>query len=292
VTRPARAAQFPPATLFAGQAYDPATAAGVIAWQRSGGVAVVRRNGADVQLPGRAPALGGRTLAWLEGEQAVIADAASGTVRARLAAPGAGVLGVSDELLAWRGPDAEGRDAIYTRTLGPEPGPPQLLAGAPGRAELGRPAVLGAKVLFHVAGIGGSRLVLADPATGAQEILRRKPGAQLTNPVSDGLRLLYVHATGLQQELRLGPIVQSDGADLVIAVHPSSGRRDQEHEPRRARHAHPYMHPLPPFAKAGETQTLWSTALAPEAAYVTRLLARAGRPRRADILRVALPFGG
>ena len=52
------------------------------------------------------------------------------------------------------------------------------------------------------------------------------------------------------------------------------------------------MHPLPPFAKAGETQTLWSTALAPEAAFVTRILARAGRPRRADILRVALPFGG
>ncbi|HYI18031.1 MAG TPA: hypothetical protein VD836_04950, partial [Solirubrobacteraceae bacterium] len=86
--------------------------------------------------------------------------------------------------------------------------------------------------------------------------------------------------------------VESDGADLVIAIHPSSGRRDRESEPGRARHVHPYMHPLPPIAKAGETQTLWSTALAPEGAYVTRIVARAGRARRADILRVALPFGG
>jgi hypothetical protein len=255
-------------------------------------VALVRRNGADTALPGRSPALGGGTIAWLEGEQAVIADAASGAVRARLAAPGAGVIGVSDELLAWRAADAEGRDAIYTRTLGPNPGPPQLLAGAPGRAELGRPTVLGARVLYHVAGIGGSRIVLADPATGAQEILRRKPGAQLTNPSSDGVRLLHVHASGRQQELRLGPIVESDGADLVIAVHPSSGRRDQERERGRTRHLHPYMRPLPPIAKAGETQTLWSTAIAPDAAYVTRIVAPAGRARRADILRVGLPFAG
>ena len=290
--RPARAAPVAPAVLFAGQAYDPAAAAWVIAWQRPTGLALVRRNGADAALPGRAPALGGRTLAWLEGEQAVIADALSGAVRARLAAPGARVLGVSDELLAWRAQDADGRDAIHTRTLGAEPGPPRLLAAAPGRAELGRPTVLGGQVLFHVAGIGGSRIVLADPATGEQQILRRDPGAQLSNPSSDGVRLLHVHATGRQQELRLGPIVESDGADLVIAIHPSSGRRDRESEPGRARHVHPYMHPLPPIAKAGETQTLWSTALAPEGAYVTRIVARAGRARRADILRVALPFGG
>jgi hypothetical protein len=147
-------------------------------------------------------------------------------------------------------------------------------------------------VLFHVAGIGGSRLVMADPATGAQVLLRREPGAQLTNPSSDGLRLLYVRATGLQQELRLGPILAADGYDAMIALHPSSGRRDREHEPQRVRHAHPYMHPLPPVAKAGETQTLWTTALTPDGAYVTRIVARAGQARRADILRVPLAFGG
>ena len=78
VRRPARAAQATPAILFAGEAYDPATASGVVAWQRPNGVALVRRDGADAALPGRSPALGGGTLAWLEGEQAVIADAAPG----------------------------------------------------------------------------------------------------------------------------------------------------------------------------------------------------------------------
>ena len=289
---PAALAQAAPAPLFAGDAYDPTAAAGLVAWQRPSGIALLRRDGADGTLPGRAPALGEGTLAWLEGEQAVIADAATGAVRARLAAPGARVLAVSDTLLAWRAPAPDGRDVLWTRTLGAEPGPPVPLAQAPDRAELGRPAILAGRVLFHVAGIGGSRIVAADPATGVQEIVREDPAAQLTNPSSDGLRLLFVRATGLQQELRLGPIVQAEGGDLAIAVHPSSGRRDREHEAGRRRHKHPYRHPLPPFATPGETQTLWSTALAPDGAYVTRIAARPGRPRRADVLRVPLPFAG
>jgi hypothetical protein len=292
VRRPAALAQAAPATLFAGDSYDPAAAAGRVAWQRASGIALVRRDGTDRALPGRAPALGGGTLAWLEGEQAVIADAATGAVRSRLAAPGARVLAVSDALLAWRAPAPDGRDALWARTLGAEPGPPVPLAQAPERAELGRPAILAGRVLFHVAGVDGSRIVAADPATGVEEVLREDPAAQLTNPSSDGVRLLFVRATGLQQELRLGPIVQAEGGDLVIAVHPSSGRRDREHERGRQRHKHPYRHPLPPFATPGETQTLWSTALAPDGAYVTRIVARAGRGRRADILRVPLPFAG
>ena len=290
--QPAALAQAAPATLFAGDSYDPAAAAGLVAWQRAGGIALVRRDGADRALPGRAPALGGSTLAWLEGEQAVIADAATGAVRSRLATPGARVLAVSDALLAWRAPAPDGRDTLWTRTLGAEPGPPVPLAQAPERAELGRPAILAGRVLFHIAGIDGSRIVAADPATGVQEVLRDDPAAQLTNPSSDGVRLLFVRATGLQQELRLGPIVQAEGGDLAIAVHPSSGRRDREHERGRRRHKHPYMHPLPPFTTPGETQTLWSTALAPDGAYVTRIVARPGLARRADILRVALPFAG
>ena len=289
---PAALAQAAPATLIAGDAYDPAAGAGLVAWQRPSGTALLRRDGVDGALPGRAPALGGGTIAWLEAELAVIADAATGAVRARLAAPGARVLAVSDALLAWRAPAPDGRDAIWTRTLGAEPGPPVPLAVAPDRAELGRPAILAGRVLFHVAGIAGSRIVAADPATGAQEVLREEPAAQLTNPSSDGVRLLFVRATGLQQELRLGPIVQAEGGDLVIAVHPSSGRRDREHERGRRRHRHPYRHPLPPFATPGETQTLWTTALVPDAAYVTRIVARPGRARRADILRVPLPFAG
>jgi hypothetical protein len=291
VKRPPAPARGEPAVFFAGDAYDPAAGAGLVAWQRPSGIALLRRAGADRALPGHSPALGGGTLAWLEGEQAVIADAASGAVRARLAVPGARVLGVSDQLLAWRAPDAAGRDVLWTRTLGAPPGPPQPLVQAPEAAELGRPAVRGTQVLFHAAGILGSQIVLADVATGAQLVLRETPAAQVTNPSTDGTLLLHVRATGRQQELRLGPM-EARAADVVIAVHPSSGRRDSEHERGRKRHKHPYRSPLPPIASPGETQSLWSTALAPDGAYVTRIVARTGEARRADILRVTLPVAG
>jgi hypothetical protein len=72
--------------------------------------------------------------------------------------------------------------------------------------------------------------------------------------------------------------------------HPASGRRDREHEPGRKRHRHQGRRPkLPPRAQPGVVDTLWTTALTPAAAYVTRIRARTGAPRTADILRVTLP---
>ena len=183
------------------------------------------------------------------------------------------MIGVSDALLAWRAPDAAGHDVLWTRTLGDSPGEPQPLAQAPPGGELGRPDVVEGRVLFHLAGSGGSRIVIADPADGTPQTLRRTPRAQVSNPSSDGRRLLHVHASGRQQELRLGPL-EPHGEDEVIAVHPSSGRRDREHERGRRRHRHRYRAPLPPIAPRGETQSLWSTALAPDGAFVTRIVAR------------------
>jgi hypothetical protein len=291
VRRPPTPARGEPAKFFAGDAYDPVAGAGLVAWQRPDGVALLRRDGDDSGLNGRHPALGGGTLAYLSGDEVVIADAASGEVRRRLPALGAQVIGVSDVLLAWRAPDAAGLDVLWTRTLGDSPGEPQPLAQAPPGGELGRPDVVEGRVLFHVAGGGGSRLVIADPADGTRRTLRSTPRAQLTNPSSDGRRLLHVHASGRQQELRLGPL-EPHAEDEVIAVHPSSGRRDREHERGRRRHRHRYRAPLPPIAPRGETQSLWSTALAPDGAFVTRIVARPGQARRADILRVALPVKG
>ena len=134
--------------------------------------------------------------------------------------------------------------------------------------------------------------MLADPATGTQQILRREPGAQLTNP-SLGRR-----PAAPRPRLR-PPAGAAARADRGVRRRGHRHRRAPlQWAPRpraragRTRHVHPYMHPLPPVAPAGETQTLWSTALAPDAAYVTRIVARAGRARRADILRVPLPFEG
>jgi hypothetical protein len=273
------------ATLFAGSAYDPTAAGGLIAWQRPGGVALLRRGGEDATLPGTHPALGGGRIAWREGDAVVIADAGSLRQRDRRAAPGAGVLAVSDSLLAWRARDAAGTDRIYVQADG---GEPRLLLESPAPQELGRPALRDGLLLCHVAGPAGSRLYGVDVDTGRRRVLRSQRGAMLSNPSTDGSRLLYVRATGRTQELRVGPLEPTDD-DEVLLVHASPGRRDREAERGLRRHRHGPRRPqkLPPRAAPGVVDTLWSTALSSDAAYVTRLHVQLGAPRSADILSVA-----
>ena len=160
--------------------------------------------------------------------------------------------------------------------------------------EIGRPCLAGNLLLCHIAGPLGSRLVGIDLTTGAQTHLRAQPGAQITNPATDGTRLLYVHATGQVQQLRLGPLAPADpAADRVLLVHPSPGQRDTEHEHGRHRHRQGYRGhrpPLPPRARRGVVATLWTTALSADTAYVTRLRAVRGAAPSTDILAVpALP---
>ena len=272
-------------------AYDPAASGAVLAWQRAGGQGVIAGSGGQTALPGTHPALGGGRIAWREGSAIVVADAATLARLERHDAPGADVVAVTDSLLAWRTRDAGGTDRIWVVLPGAAP---RLLVQQPAPHELGRPALAGGRLLTHVAGPTGSRLIGVDVATGAQEILRTEPGAQVSNPASDGSLLLYVHATGRAQELRLGAVAPlAPAADAVLLVHPSSGRRDREHEPGRRRHRHGGQRPkLPPRAEPGVVDTLWTTALAPDAAYVTRLRARKGAARTADILGVRLAPGG
>ena len=75
----------------------------------------------------------------------------------------------------------------------------------------------------------------------------------------------------------------------MLLVHASPGRRDREAEPGHRRHRHgPRRLPtLPPRAAPGVVDTLWSTALTADTAYVTRLHVQLGAPRSADILSVA-----
>jgi hypothetical protein len=286
VTRRRALAQAAPA-LFAGGAYDPSAEGGFVAWQRPDGSALLQRGAAISGLPGRNPAVGGGRIAWHRGDAIVIAAAATLGERARRSAPGAGVLAISSTLLAWRVRDAAGTDRLWVQADGGS-AHAVLAVAAPG--EIGRPAIVEGRVLCHVAGPGGSRLMAIDPATGAQEPLREEPGAQITNPSSDGSLLLYVHATGRAQELRLGTLEPLDPADdEILAVLPSSGRRDREHEPGRRRHKHQGVRPpLPPRAQPGVLDTIWATALTPESAFFTRIRVQRGLPRSADIVRVAI----
>ena len=148
----------------------------------------------------------------------MVANAATLARLERHEAPGAGVLAVSDSLLAWRTRDAAGTDRIWVAGPG-EPARVLLDRAAP--EELGRPALLGNRLLCHVAGPLGSQPDRESTRRRARSSsLRSEPGAQLSNPATDGNLLLYVHATGRAQELRLGtlePLATAD--DEVLLVH-------------------------------------------------------------------------
>ena len=270
-------------SLFAGSAYDPTAAGALVAWQRPSGTALLRGPSGTRALPGGHPALGGSRVAWRADDRVTIADAATLDRIDRVFTPGAGVLAVSDTALVWRTRDAEGTDRLLAGG--------RLVLESRAPTEIGRPALAGNLLLCHTAGPRGSQLLAIDLATGAQTVLRADPGAQITNPSTDGSRLLYVHATGLVQQLRLGPIAPADpNADRVLFVHASPGQRDREHEHGRRRHRQGYpgrrRAPLPPRSSPGVVATLWTTALGPGVAYVTRLRAIRGKGKTADILSV------
>jgi hypothetical protein len=271
-------------SLYAGSAYDPTAAAGLVAWQRPGGVALLRNGEATRGLPGSHPALGGSRIAWRDEDRIVVAEAATLDTIDRIRAAGADVLAVSDSAIVWRTRDAQGTDRLWL------PGG-QLVLESPASMEIGRPALAGNLLLCHLAGRAGSQILSIDLTTGARTTLRAQPGAQITNPATDGARLLYVHATGVTQQLRVGPLAPGDpSADSIVMVHASPGRRDKEHEPGRHRHRAGYpgrrRAPLPPRSAPGVVATLWSTALMPGAALVTRLRVVRGKGRSADILSV------
>jgi hypothetical protein len=272
---------------FLSSAYDPTAAGDRLAWQRPGGQALIRRNGAIEALPGRHPALGGSRVAWVDGDAIVVADAATSALIDRHAAPAADAVALSAERLAWRTRDAAGIDRLWVDgQLRYEVAPP---------AQLGRPALAGALLLFGIAGPAGGGLFALDVVTDARQLLRAEPGAQLSNPATDGTRMLYVRATGRAQELRIGPLAPAaTGGDPLLLVYASSGQRDVEHEHLRHRHREGPLRPqpLPPRARPGVVDTLWTTALNAEGAYVTRLRAQRAAPRTADILRVPAPLAG
>ena len=262
-----------------------------MAWQRPSGVALLARDGGAVGLPGRNPAVGPERVAWRDGDRLVVADPASLAPVAAYDAPGAGAFALSELWLAWRVRDANGSDRMWVRSPVPHRAPARRGRGRRTASSSAVPRWPATSSLFHTAGPGGSRLVAIDLATGRREVLRREAGAMLTNPASDGRRLLYVHATGRTQELRIGSLRPREPAqDTAMLPTPSPGQRDPEHEPGRERHR-PQI-PLPPLAPRGVDDTLWTTALTTTHAYVTRLRTSRRAPRSTDILRVPVARAG
>jgi hypothetical protein len=143
--------------------------------------------------------------------------------------------------------------------------------------EIGRPSLDGDRLVFHLATRAASRVVEIYVPTGRVSVLRSAhDGALLLNPSELGGRVLYVRSSPQGQDVLLGPRRgRSATADVrLYGTHPTV-RRDAGHEPGHGRHraGYPGGRPpkLPARAPAGVDLTLWTTALAPDAAYVTSI---------------------
>ena len=259
---------------------DPSSGGGAaVAWQLPGGGAgMLQRPGAPaVQLPGADPAIGPLTVVWREGEELVVARLDTLTPLLRIAAPGAEEPAISTRWLVWRA--REGNDDVLRAVdlLAPTE-PPQELERVSGPDRLGRPSLDGDRAIVHVATRAESRIEeIFLPTRRVAALRRTRNGALLLNPSEHGGDLLYVRSSPAGQFVLLGPRrARSGRVDRRLYVTHPTIRRDPGHEPGHHRHGAGYPGgkppPLPPRAGAGVDLTLWTTALAPDAAYVTEIV--------------------
>ena len=266
-------------SLLTDNGTDPSAAAGAVAWQLPGGAGglVVHEPGTVPQpLAGTDPALGPEAIVWREGEALVVAERVTLRERLRLPAPGAEEPALSARWLVWRAREPAG-DVLRVVDLQATDQPPLEIRriGAPDR--IGRPSLDGDRVVFHVAQRSASWIEEIYLPTRRRTRLRTsRSGAQLLNPSEAGGELLYIRSSAERQEVLIGPRRARDGSrdDGLLTMHPTR-RRDAVREHGRKRHAEGYPRDRPPTLPerppAGVTVTLWSTALAPDAAYVSRI---------------------
>jgi hypothetical protein len=272
------------ATVVAIDATDPTADGGVVAWHRPGKVGVLARDGRTEEAPGAHPAVGEGLLAWIADGVIEVRSLSDPSYVRTVPAPGADAVGVSLRWLAWRARRADGDDLVVIPLGG---GPPVIADRAEAPAQLGRPSVSGDVVAWHVAGRRGSRIRAKPLPDGDTRTVRKERRAQLLNPALDGLELAYVRATYKGQELRLGGLERrSTRRDEELWDSVPTGRRDRGHEPGRAHKRHGWPKRLWPRPPSGRSDTLWTTALASDAAYVTRLRQESGAPLALALVRV------
>ena len=219
------------ASVFAVPATDPSVDGATIAFQQPGAGGVLVRPGAREAAPGPHPAVGGGMLAYLGEGTVEVRRPSDPAFVLSIPAPEADAVAVSAGWVTWR--DRRGDDdVILASPLPPAAPAARRVAAVRGPAQLGRPALAGDRVLFHVAGRTSSRIVERDLRSWRRRTLRRQPRALLLNPSARGGRLLYVRSTFERQQLRIGRLrpraVRRDRALYRLVP---TARRDAGHEP-------------------------------------------------------------
>jgi hypothetical protein len=261
----ARAARVVP---IAGGATDPSFAAGALAWRGLGGSAVLLRGDARTLLPAQDVALGGPYLAVRIGDRITVTNTTTSAVVAQVGVRDATQLAVSSHWLAWRGVRPGGGDHLYAVAL-PALGRVHLVAGAGGREHISRPTLAGNRLVYAVATTRSSRIVARNLATGTSSNVLRSTLAQLGQPALRGNRLLFVQATYCTQRLRLVALHGRHRPRTLLRIG-STARRDRGRDPGYSTVGSEPSY-CPRRTPHRTVAVLWTTALAPGAAYVTLL---------------------
>jgi hypothetical protein len=183
-------------------ATDPSATADALLFQRLGGPAVMSRGGPEIPLPGSHPAIGGRFIATVAGNQILLLDRNTLALVGQIPAPGADAVAVSDSWLAYRAPTGGG-DGIYIRYIAnpASPGPQALLASEGGASQLSPPAVDGAILVYAIATPRGSRVVQWVMGTHKHRALVRSRRLLLFDPAVNGKSFAYVRADARRSRL-------------------------------------------------------------------------------------------
>jgi hypothetical protein len=205
-------------------ATDPSASADTLLFERLAGPAVLSRGGSEVELPGAHPAIGGRFVATVNGDAVELLDRSSLAPVARVEAPGADAIAVSDQWLAYRVPTGGG-DGIFIRDIANpgSPGPVAQVAGADGSAQLSPPAVDGGLLLYGVAHPRGSRIVQRVLGTRKHRALVRSRRLLLFDPAVLGPAFTYVHTDARRSRLMVRRRHRGGSGRVLLTVKRSAG---------------------------------------------------------------------
>jgi cytochrome c biogenesis protein CcdA len=276
--------------LLAPSGTDPSAEGTAIAWQTPGGTGRLRRNGGAVEvLAGTNPVVGGSNLAVRTGSIVNVSRLADNAPVIAVDG-GGGAVAVSDAWLVLRigQPDGDRLEAISL----PD-GARRIVTSIAAPAQIGRPALEGDRLVFHIAGRRMSKLREINLRTGETRTLRSSREGVLLNPSLEGERLLYVHSSYRRQRLKLGlRSGRRNGRhdEIVYSMTPTA-RRDSGHEKGRHLHHEGYRHGRPklwPRPAPGVVETLWSTGLAPHQALVARLRQQQSGAAGSELLAIDL----
>ena len=258
-----------------GSGRDPSAAGDVVVWTGpSGGVAQQEGSSTVTSVPALS-VVGGALLAWRTEGQAHVVHLADMSPVLDLDVPGINSLAVSDKWLVTRA-ELDGVTQLSAYPL-VDPAAVRTIATVRPPLQLGRPALDGELLVYHLSGRRVSSILAADLATSTLRVVRQSRSALLTNPSVLGGELLYDRQTSRAQFVQVGPLDRR-GADRTVYKLAAPTVHDAGHEYGYS--AHTRSKP-PPVSR----WRLWTTALSARNVYVT-LLPRTGSPSEARLVSV------